>query len=657
MDVTPSPMFAKPGTARLAYNYEWSPSGGLRRLDGLDAFDGRTAPSSAAYVIVECLATVTGVSVGNTLTGVTSAATGKVIYVSGKNIAMTQVTGTFALEVLNLSGSPVATISSLAVSVDGFLDNVLLKSAADVYQALITKVPGSGPIRGVAILNDIVYAWRNNAGGTAAAIYKSSGSGWTLVDLGKQLSFTAGLAAGIVEGNTVTGATSGATGVVSRVVVESGTFAAGTAAGRLILSSTTGTFQAAENLQVAGTNRATCSGAQADITLSPGGRVQTDRYNFTASLNTVRVYGCDGINAEFEFDGTVYVPLTTGMGSVRAQAVRCHKKHLFFGYRGSLQHSSIANPYVYSAVTGAAELGTGDEITNLISVGGATDAAALMVLCRDALFVLYGNSSADWNLVPLSKIQGAQRYSAQDIGGVVALDTPGIVSYPASQNFGNFDWNTVSMQIQNLVRQQSCVASVYVPGVFKYRMFFADGTAVSGLPIGPGKFLWSVINYGRSIVVAEQAEIAGIARTFYGDDQGWVYEADKGRSFAGDPVQCLVRLHQLSQRSPAVEKLYRQMQLEVRAESACTLYTFCEFNEEEGASQQQTTPQYGAGAIFDLTNYDESYYGVAEVSRKTVTCEGTGRYVTLTLAGESDNERPHTFHGLTLLYTPRKLGR
>lgn len=42
----------------------------------------------------------------------------------------------------------------------------------------------------------------------------------------------------------------------------------------------------------------------------------------------------------------VYVPLNTGMGSIRATAVQCHKLHVFFGYRGSLQHSAIGNPYV-----------------------------------------------------------------------------------------------------------------------------------------------------------------------------------------------------------------------------------------------------------------------------------------------------------------------
>ena len=200
----------------------------------------------------------------------------------------------------------------------------------------------------------------------------------------------------------------------------------------------------------------------------------------------------------------------------------------------------------YSAQThhliGAAELGTGDEITGLLSVGGNTDAAALMVLCQNALHVLYGNSSADWKLDPLSKISGAQADSAQDIGGVVALDTPGVMRYPYTRNFGNFAWDTVSMDIQPIAKNQQCACSVYVSGKFKYRLFFTDGTAISGLPVGKGQFEWSVINYARNIVIAEHAEIAGIARTFYADDSGWVYEADKGRSLAGDPMPYALKL-------------------------------------------------------------------------------------------------------------------
>ena len=168
---------------------------------------------------------------------------------------------------------------------------------------------------------------------------------------------------------------------------------------------------------------------------------------------------------------------------MRATAVACHKNHLFYAYRTSLQHSSIANPYVWSAVFGAAELSMGDTITNLVPIGGSEANAALMVVCQNALSVLYGNSAADpWNPVPLSKVSGGQARSAQDIGGLVAFDTPGVTRYPATKSFGNFEWDVVSLSIQPIVRNQAVTCSVFVPGLFKYRIFFEDGSAISGLP-------------------------------------------------------------------------------------------------------------------------------------------------------------------------------
>lgn len=654
MDLVVSPMFAKPGTARLAYNYEFSINGGVDRIRGIEPFDGRPAPSDAAYVYLQCTAAITGIAVGDTVTGATSAATGKAIYVSGAYLAMTRVTGTFAVEGLQVAAVTVATVSTLTPSVDGFLDNTLAKLAADEYQADITKVPGEGPGRGFKILNDVVYAWRDNVGQTAMVIYKSTGSGWSAVAMFHQVSFTLGTAA-YAEGSTLTQGGNSAT--VKRVVLESGTWAGGTAAGRLIITAPApGVFSAGA---AAGGGACTLSGASALITLAPGGSLEADCYTFTAQQADKRMYGCDGVNPEFEFDGTVYVPLNTGMGSIRATTVRCHKNYVFFGYRGSLQNSAIGNPYVWSAVFGASELGTGDEITNLVSVGGATDASALMVLCKNALFVLYGDSTLNWNMVPLSRVSGAMKRSAQDIGGIYALDTPGVVNYPATRSFGNFAWDTVSMAIQPIARNQSSACSVFVSGLFKYRIFFTDGTAISGLPVGQGKMQWSVIDYGKTILFAEHAEIAGAARTFYMDDEGWVYEADKGRSFAGEPITYAVKLLPLNQRSPMVEKTFRQLQLEVTAESACTLYTAGEFGGEsvDGSTEQTTTEQYGAGGLYDLTNYDASYWDAAATSRKTMPMEGSGTNVSLTIQGSSADELTHTIYAVTVLYTPRKIAR
>ncbi len=653
MDIVGSPIFSKPGRARIAYNYEWSTGGGLERIAGIEPFDGQPSPSDAVYVYLQCSATITGISLGDVVDGATSGASGTVIYLSGAYIGLTRVTGSFAVEDLEVSAVVKATVSNVTPAVDGFLDNTLAKLAADEYQADITKVPGSGRVRGVAILNDEVFAWRDNAGATAMVIHKATTSGWTAVAMFHQISFTAG-SNDYVEGDTLT--QGGVSATVKRVVLESGTWGGGTAAGRLIITAPSGGVFAAG--AAAGGGVCTLSGASALITLSPGGRVRTDAYTFTAALADKRLYGCDGVNSEFEFDGTIYVPITTGMGSIRATAVRCHKSHLFFAYRGSLQHSAIGNPYVWSAVFGASELGTGDTITNLISVGGNTDAAALMVLCQNALHILYGNSSADWKLDPLSKISGAQADSAQDIGGVVALDTPGLMRYPYTRNFGNFAWDTVSMDIQPIAKNQQCACSVYVSGKFKYRLFFTDGTAISGLPVGKGQFEWSVINYGRNIIIAEHGEIEGDARTFYADDNGWVYEADKGRSLAGDTLPYAVKLLPLSQKSPMVEKTYRLMQFEVECFSACTLYTSGEFgNGEDGATQQTTDRRYGVGLNWDLSNYDQAYWDTATVGLTTLPLEGEGTRVSISVAGEADNELPHTLYAVTVLYTPRRMTR
>ena len=652
MDIVGSPIFSKPGRARIAYNYEWSTGGGLERIAGIEPFDGQPSPSDAVYVYLQCSATITGISLGDVVDGATSGASGTVIYLSGAYIGLTRVTGSFAVEDLEVSAVVKATVSNVTPAVDGFLDNTLAKLAADEYQADITKVPGSGRVRGVAILNDEVFAWRDNAGATAMVIHKATTSGWTAVAMFHQISFTAG-SNDYVEGDTLT--QGGVSATVKRVVLESGTWGGGTAAGRLIITAPSGGVFAAG--AAAGGGVCTLSGASALITLSPGGRVRTDAYTFTAALADKRLYGCDGVNSEFEFDGTIYVPITTGMGSIRATAVRCHKSYLYFAYRGSLQRSAIGDPYVWSAVFGAAELGTGDEITGLLSVGGNTDAAALMVLCQNALFVLYEDATTT-RMDPLSRVSGAQPDSGQDIGGVVALDTPGVMRYPYTRNFGNFAWDTVSMDIQPIAKNQQCACSVYVSGKFKYRLFFTDGTAISGLPVGKGQFEWSVINYGRNIIIAEHGEIEGDARTFYADDNGWVYEADKGRSLAGDTLPYAVKLLPLSQKSPMVEKTYRLMQFEVECFSACTLYTSGEFgNGEDGATQQTTDRRYGVGLNWDLSNYDQAYWDTATVGLTTLPLEGEGTRVSISVAGEADNELPHTLYAVTVLYTPRRMTR
>jgi len=310
--VTPT-LSLPPGVARRAANFECSITGGYTRIAGYERYDGRPNPSDANYNILDCALTGT-VAVGNTIVGSASAATGKVIALSGTKIIITRETGTLLSgEQITVSSTVVGTITLVeGVAADGLEDATYKGLAADDYRADIQTVPGSGSILGVAYYKGDVYAWRNAVGGATANMYKSTSSGWTQVVLGKELGFDTGSNI-INDGETVTGQSSGATAVVARVVLQSGTWGSSTAAGRLICSSTTGTFTVGENLRIGATVHAHATTVATQITLAPNGHYETVIANFGGGTQNYKIYGCDQVNRAFEFDGTTYVPIRTGM--------------------------------------------------------------------------------------------------------------------------------------------------------------------------------------------------------------------------------------------------------------------------------------------------------------------------------------------------------
>ena len=102
-----------------------------------------------------------------------------------------------------------------------------------------------------------------------------------------ELAFTSGGTYEIVVGDTITGATSSATATVFDVVLTSGTWAGGDAAGTLWLNDQTGTFQS-ENLNV---------GASSNVATIAGNSTSAN-YRFRLATGTYRLRG------EFQFYDT-----------------------------------------------------------------------------------------------------------------------------------------------------------------------------------------------------------------------------------------------------------------------------------------------------------------------------------------------------------------
>lgn len=657
--VTPT-LSLPPGFARKAANFECNVNGGYTRIAGYERYDGRPSPSAALYNILTC--TLTGaVNVGATVVGQSSAATGKVIARAGNDVVITRQTGTFVVsEGITVSAVAVGTIAALTgVSADGLTDAQYRNLAADEYRNDIQAVPGSGAILGVALYKGDVYAWRNNAGGTAAVMHKATPSGWTAITLGYELAFTNGVVS-IPEGSTVTGQTSGATGVVARVALQSGSWSGSDAAGRLILSSTTGTFQSGENLRIGATTHAHAGGVATQIALAPGGRYETVVGNFGGGDANYRLYGCDGENRAFEFDGTVFVPISTGMPTDKPTHIAVHKQHLFLSFGASLQFSALGYPYEWDPVLGAGEIAMSALITNLIVLPGDQSSGALGVYTRRDTSVLYGTSSANFALSTFNTGTGAVPYTAQNMDQAYVLDDRGVMSLGTTLNFGNFLPASLTMNLrpylENRIGLATCSSLNRTKG--QYRVFFSDGTGVYMTMVN-GKLLGSmpVEFIDPALVCVEGEDSSGNAVSFFGSDNGFVYQLDAGTSFDGNPIAASFNLVYDSIKSPRILKRFRKASVEFAGDYFAQIQFGYDLGYRRKDIQQALDASYDAdlrSSYWDSMIWDNFIWDGSDVTPSEIEVSGTAENLSVRISCASDLFEPFTVNTIILHYTPRR---
>ena len=92
LDVVTPAISVKPGRALTMRNFEPWYNGGYRRIPGFERWDGRPRPSDASFDGFN-LVSVSGLSVGDTITGDISGTTGVVVGIDGVTIGVTKVVG------------------------------------------------------------------------------------------------------------------------------------------------------------------------------------------------------------------------------------------------------------------------------------------------------------------------------------------------------------------------------------------------------------------------------------------------------------------------------------------------------------------------------------------------------------------------------------
>lgn len=662
--VTPT-LTAPPGILRDNVNFEVSPiqGGGYTRIHGYERFDGQASPSDATYFIVQVSVFTNTPTPGQTLTGGTSGATGVIVGLGGDFMILTKAVGTFTTsEAVLVGATPIGTAVPSTTQITTLQNAQYLQLAADNYRADILEVPGSGPVLGVVSAtfsgSELTYAFRNNAGGTFVDLYKSSGSGWVNVPMFREVSFTAGAIAAPADGATVTQGAN--TALIKRVILESGSWAGASAAGRLVIAAPApGEFAA--GAATIGATTLTLSGASTAITIAIDGTYEFVIHNFAGQAGSIRIYGCDGANRAFEFDGTTYAPIVTGLTVDTPTHITVNRQHLFLGAESSIFHSAPGEPFRYSGA-GTSEIAVGDFITNFLRQPGTSTGATLAVTTRSNTVLIYGTVATDWNVVPMNVGIGGIERTAQLLNQSYWLDTPGLVNMYTSQNYGNFGQSTMTTSIQPFIEEKrtKVVASVLSRSKNQYRLLFNDGSAlystiVNGKLFGHAKVLYlDVMHCAWSSMTTIPDE-----RVFCGaEDSGFVYRMDRGPSFDGEPIFASMTLNWDNFGSPRVRKRMRRLSIEMQSNYYAKIsygYSFS-YRSLEATSPPSLTYTSGTGGapIWDLFTWDFFTWDGAVTTPTEVLLEGTAENIQSVITSAENYIYPYTVNSLLYHYSDRR---
>lgn len=671
LDLISSSVTAAPGTLMGVQNFERVfGKQGYRRIDGYERFDGQPEPHKAlpqsmqfkngsseiAPDDVICTTLAEGVVLrvdveSGSLAG--GDAAGEIIFAAsfGQWVPNTDIH-------IGTSSGPVHAKTDSAsgdyVEPNQDLRRAYHKAAMSARRALIGKVPGDGPVRGVAVFKDVVLALRDASGGKTAALYKSSASGWVL------------LKAGLLPGGrlaSVVGNFSGDTKKLALYMVDGvnglmwfdgaalnfgppvfGSEATSTS------SLTVGT--GAQTVTVVEAARSWQNG-DALVMLGSGGEIMRgDVTSYTHPTLVLNVTSVEG-------SGTVAAwRISKQDAEDRPYLVTAHKDHLFLAYRrGQLQTSDLGKPLDYTG-TDAALFGLGDEITGLQPMRGGV----LGVFCETKIFLLQGSTSQDWQLEQHSQDVGAKLHTVQDSGGNALMLAPrGLVSLQATQTFGGFEPAVWSRGVTPYLETHKAkpIGARMVQGKYQYRLYHEDGSVLvscvlsAGAVVQPKNVEITLTKLQHLPTCTTDGVWQGERVMLFGTQDGWVMREDVGPSFDGDVVRATLVLRFLHFKMPSNRKRFHKISMEVSSNNSASVQFAQVFDGADGVYERSAlhgADLLGQGGAWGSAQWDSFAWSrpLEGVIEKKV--DGIGRNMALILLSDSDIDEPVSLQGMMVHY-------
>lgn len=521
-------------------------------------------------------------------------------------------------------------------------------------------VPGTGPINGVWIFNDDVYAFRDHDE-TTAKMWRSTELGWDEVDLGTSLRFSAGNRQ-FAEGDEINGQTSGATATVKRLVIVDGVTGDSSLVGTLALADVVGTFTEGENIRISTTVHAVADADSESNTLPSGGRYEFVNANFFGQVQTRRMYGVNKVGYPFEWDGETFVSIENGVDVQFPDFIATHRQRLIVGYPGgSILISGLGTPHDYRAISDATEIAIGDAINGFLPLQGGV----LGIACRESFQILYGDDTQTFEVRQFSSF-GMRPYTLGEVSRMfMALDERGVIALTATQGFGDFTGTVISDQIKPEVaptnREIEVSASITARVKGQYRLFF--GTRGFYFTVNNGQLAGITrVDLDDPVRVTCSVEDAtGRERMAFGSDDGKVFLMDIGSNFNGAPILAFCRLAFNFQQAPTIVKQLRRMFIDAQADTDQPVQMQARVDFDDGREgsvssrvAQETVAVSAGQGFWNFNDWNTFNWSVPYRTQVPLDVRGYGENMSLSLVSTGAEDGSHTLFGAVIHYSLRR---
>lgn len=385
--------------------------------------------------------------------------------------------------------------------------------------------------------------------------------------------------------------------------------------------------------------------------LSPDGHYRCINYAFSG---TQKMYGASGTHKAFQWDGTTWTDLTTGMSPDTPSHIAAHRKHLFLSFGNSVQHSSLGDPTTWSAVTGAGEILLANDVTGFSTMPNGS----LGIFTRESVTLLAGTSSTDWvanELVEYGNNAGALPDTIMSMGSAVRfVDSRGVIDLSASDTSSDFYDSIISRDLDDLLQDEwtKATCATVVRAKNQYRAFFNDGTGIILVFAGNGVMPTRIAfpDVVRCVINTEDAD--GNELIFFGSDDGLIYQMESGRSFGGSNIAAYAETAFTDLGAKHNVKRLRRGRFDVGRVGTTELNIAVRFIIDDNAlrrSQDDSMVFEGTGVTLGSSAIlGETILGALPLIEGEAELPGQAQYISLIFKSNSGDAEPWEIDGVSL---------